>query len=1560
MKKIDLCKRVGLVALCVVMLCTVIGMDGLIGGLAAGGAGSATNTKEFNFANASDLDLFEMWYAPTLTPEESYPAIAGADSAWEVSGGVLKYKGDASLYHDANTLRYNENDITQDFKVYSYKTHNWGSKPANNIFDYPAPATYKAGTSGETSVANGGQAAWPVKDLDPNAHDARGDAGTDTVESLPGTEGRSRDFGYLDFAPWYSKDDGYTSLNTTRVMTHNHTLGAEDDFVIEVDMMVGLSGANRVLEKGVMIAPDGGFAFSNDGDATNDTGLFISYYISASGNFRPVIIGAIDPSTATATSGQIDTDKTKYPLKNAPMLDAANTLAAGNPIGLVTDDYRATAPQLYSGKAETATAGKISMAIEVKDGKLSVWNPYNEKSNKITVDLNQYYGGGNVSLFATSTWQSAFAGLRVNSDLTNDATKEWDYSYSATRNATVHNWNPETSTYTGTLVKNVIPTATASKNVTYKSKDNVNNNYAIAVLNAKKYGNFTLEMDVKGGVMVGFGANNTAAGVFPAQQNGGYAFLVNKSGAAKLIGYGSATAPWSEKATGTVSSFSATTSYKYKVVYNNGTATLYVNNTQIISQNVGTGIDGHIYLAANTEGAGIANLKVTGTTTDTYPLDKVQQMQSTFDFWYMPVGNATEEVPAYNMEDLDAAGNWYIDNKYMYFAEDHELFEDAATLTAGFTKTVKVDASVPGAGQDETVLYKSADDEIDVFGNYAIAMLKTAYTDFRLEVTVSATEYVPYIGFGAKGGHYGAHVGQSGGGYAFMIRDYSQVEGVHSGTVTPLGSAKLVGFNTSDTAGQKELANKKVSYDVTKAHTYVIEVVDKKVTVKVDGVDTGINTELKSYAGGYIYLASNNAATGFSGLKITDLSEAEVVTEEPPVDLSKTVKYSFSDDKALDDFKSYFVYSASTVGKPAHTVNTATDGVNWYVDDKGFLTYQANSLQKTDNEMKAGFDVTVSLDNGGTEQVTYPSLGSNPKWNANMGVAMLNTRTYENFIMDVDFRATPGHFHIGFGAKGGNNGIMQNNKDGGYALHIKQTGTGQNSGIFAFEYNTGTSLRTAFSATREMDYSAGAVHHLRIIVSDGVMYAFLDDATEPIKGNLPNYTGGYIFFALNSHSMVEDGAGGFDNLQITDLDAKQTKINTSEITARSDVIIDRGKGEELTDHVVPGQLQDCEDVNGYTYTIPVTYSSDTYRSYDAKTHAFKMETAESGWHNFVFEGAPINFNVTSKPEDGIDPECTRKYYFDHINDLNDFVAYAPKEVNGVATTDGKQVEVNVFDEWSVSSDGKLINPGGGWTGHSNNTKTIQTLHTLYFKDLHLYDFHYQFDYTHPERDKSTVDANYWWTYQIIGNQDPTVGLRKLSGSNMVFTNYTGVTGQYGTNPGIWFWTALNRTSDTTSPTNMRVVDATIYYAGDVYAYEKRDFVTINNNKQEGTRFNTDDALAYRTAYVQTLLEPHTTKVTMVSGQFGFQVDDSPILYRDAQNEAIGGYIGLGTHYHGTEIDNLIITALDKNGQPMKFADAKQGMAPSWNMTGYAGWDASESEEFVWDPEVYSGVPTANN
>lgn len=1557
MKKIDLCKRVGLVALCVVMLCTVIGMDGIIGGLAAGGAGSATNTKEFDFANASDLGLFEMWYAPTLTPEENYPAIGNADSVWEVENGVLKYKTDPALYHDANTLRYNENDITQDFKVYNYRTRKWGSKPYSGYqFNYPAVAGYNAGSSTEV---NNGTIAWPVQDLTPGPNDKRNDPASDTVDSLAGDEGKSRNFGYLDFAPWFANATGFSGLNSTRAMTHNRTFANTDSFTVEVDLVVGMSGANRVAEKGVMIAPAGQFPFSNDENAANDTGLFITYYISASGNLRPIIIGAIDPSTAKATSGSIDTNKTKYPLKNEPMVYASNVIAAGDPIGVVAEDYWATDTVNAN---ETGAAGKISMTIEVKDGKLSVWNPNAEKGNKITVDLNENYGGGNVSLFATTNYQSAFAGFRLNSDLTNDDTKKWDYSYSATRNATVHNWNPQTSTYTGTLVKDVVPLTIASKNVTYKSQDNVNNNYAIALLKEKTYGNFTLEMDVKGGVMVGFGANNTSTGVFPAQHKGGYAFQVSASGAAKLLGYGTASAPWSEKATANISGYSSTATHKYKVVYNNGTATLTVDNNQVLSQNVGTGMEGSIYFASNAAGTAIGNLKVTsGSTTDTYPLNKVQQMQTTFDNWYMPVGNATEEVPAWNVADLDCAGNWYIDGGFMYFVEDRELKLDNATLSAGFTKTLVADAGMQGTPEDKTVVYKSTDDEINFVGNYGIAMLKTPYTNFRLEVTLKASDYVPYIGFGAKGTSYGAHIGQAGGGYAFTIRDYNQNNSATALTnITKQANAKIVGFNTSDVAGQKNIASQKIAYDLKSDHTVVLEVVDKKVTVKVDGVDTGINTELTGYEGGYIYLASNNAATGFKNLKITDLSEAEVVIEEPPVDLSKTVRYSFSDDKALDDFKSYFVYSASTVGKPAHTVNTATDGVNWYVDDKGFLTYQANSLQKTDDVMKAGFDVDVKLDNGSTQQVTYPSLGNNPKWNSNMGVAMLNTRTYENFIMDVDFRATPGHFHIGFGAKGGNNGIMQNNKDGGYALHIKQTGTGQNSGIFALEYTNGTSLKTAFSTSREMDYSAGAVNHLRIVVSDGMMYAFLNDATEPITAKLPNYTGGHIFFALNSHSMVEDGAGGFDNLQIIDLDAKQTKINTSDITARNDVIIDRDKGEELTDHVVSGQLQDCKDVNGYPYTIPMTYSSSTYRSYDAKTHAFNLETAESGWHNFVFEGASINFNVTNKPEDGIDSECTRKYYFDHINDLNDFVAYAPTEVNGTATTDGKQVEVNVFDDWSVNSNGKLINPGGGWTGHSNNTKTVQTLHTLYFKDLHLYDFHYQFDYTHPQRDGSTVDANYWWTYQIIGNQDPTMGLRKMSGNSMIFTNYTGETGQYGTNPGIWFWTGLNREKDSTSPTNMRVTDATIYYAGDVYAYEKRDFVTLNNNKQEGARLNTDDALAYRTVYVETLLEPHTTKVTMVSGQFGFQVDDSPILYRDAQNEAIGGYIGLGTHYHGTEIDNLIITALDKNGQPMKFADAKQGMAPSWNMTGYAGWDASESEEFVWDPEVFSGLPTANN
>ncbi len=1541
-KMSDLCKRIGLVSLCVVLLCTVIGLDRIIGSFAAAGDGSAdANTKEFNFA--SDLGLFEMWYAPTLTPEDSYPAIAGADSVWRVDGGVLKYQKDDSLYHDANTLRYNENDITQDFMIYNYRTHDWGSVAINNVFDHPVAGQYVAGSG--NFVNSGGITAWPVKDLDPAVNDARQDAASDTVHSLPGNEGRSRNFGYLDFAPWVSKDDGFSGTSNTRVMTHKEDV---NEFSLEVDFMMGISG-NYVATKGIMIAPDGEFAFSNDENLANDTGLFITFAANGSGEVRPVIAGAIKPETATATVGGVSTNKASFPLSSEPLLHCQAVVATSLPIGTASIDYRAIGSELYGANKnmiESATAGKMSMAVKVENGKVSVWNPHSENGNVLTVDLNENYAGGRASLWATSTWQGAFAGFRLDDkDIANGA-KKWDYSYSATRNQTVHNWNPQTSTYTGTLVEDVIPSSSATKEVTYKSKDNANNNYAIALLNAKEYGNFTLEMDVKGGVMVGFGANNTSTGVFPAQQNGGYAFLVNASGAAKLIGYGNATAPWGEKATANISNYSATATHKYKVVYNNGTATLTVDNNQVFSQNVGTGVSGYIYLAANTEGTGIGNLKVTGSTADTYPLDKVQQMQSTFDNWYMPVGNATEEVPAYNQDEIACAGNWYIDGSFMYFVEDHELKQDDATLSAGITKTIKVDSGMQGTPEDKTVIYKSTDDEINYVGNYGIAMLKTPYTDFRLEVKVKAGDYVPYIGFGAKGGHYGAHIGQADGGYAFLVKDYNQQEGLHSGPITPQGSAKIVGFNNKDTAGQVDLANKKIAYDLEKDHTYVIEVLNKKVTVKVDDVDTGISEMLEEYEGGYIYLASNNEVGGFTGLKITDLSVAEVVVEEPPVDLSKTVSYTFSDEKALDDFKAYFAYSAAIAGKPA--INVATED-NWYLDDEGFLTYKQGSLQKTDTQLKEGFDEEVTLEDGGKETVNFVGSGSNPKWTSNFGVAMLNTSTYENFIMDVDFRATTGHFYIGFGAKGGNYGIMPNTANGGYAFHFSQNGTGKDETVIKFEYTSDTALKTAFNISQAFDYNSGATHHIRIVVSDGTMYAFLDGATAPMKVALPNYQGGYIYFGLNGHNMVSDGEGGFDNLRITDLDAKQTKVNSSAIAARGDVTIDRSKGEELIDYVVSGALQDCEDVNGYPYSIPVTYNSDTYRSYSTDAHTFKLEAAKSGWHNFVFEGPAAEFVVNSIPEAGLDPETTRKYYFDHINDLKDFMAYTPKlDKDGAPNADGLLEEIDVMSEWTVTEDGKLVNLNGGWPGSYSKTLAATTQHTLLLKDLQLYDFHYQFDYEHLPR--GNTDVNYWYNYMIVGCQEPTVALRYLnSEGNLAFNAYTGVDNTFGADPGIWFWTVLNRADlDGDGPeTAWGATSASIYYAGDVYAYEKRDF--------ESAMASGDEQIAYRTVYVETLFDAHTMKVTMVNGQFAYQLDNSPIIYRDAQNEAVGGYVGLATHYHGSPFDNLTITALDKNGQPMKIADAKQGMAPAWRESGYAGWDASDSDDFEWDPEVFTGI-----
>lgn len=1026
----------------------------------------------------------------------------------------------------------------------------------------------------------------------------------------------------------------------------------------------------------------------------------------------------------------------------------------------------------------------------------------------------------------------------------------------------------------------------ALEDVTYQSKSSAYNNFGIAVLNAQTYTDFELEVTVGGNAMVGFGASNTSYGVFPSQQKGGYAFLIEQT-AVKLIGYGAAS-PWSVLTTGTIASRA---SHTCKITVSGGKVTLTVDGTAAVSAYALPGYTGgYVYLAANHAEDSFSNLTVTGSAAATYTFNKVQEMTENFTMWYMPTGNSTAEVPAIKMDYAPHTGNWYVMESAMRFVHDtHYLFQANDRLSAGVTMAVYTD----DGDLNPEIEYKStsAADAIGATSNFGVAMLKTQkYKDFRLTVDVAASDGYSYIGFGAQGGSYGAHIGQPNGGYAFHAQD---------------GMA-IVSSYDPDNGGQYDLLSAPIAYDAAAAHHYVIEVKGNVATITVDTGNDPVRVALPMYESGYIYFASNDDNGGFSNVTIAELGAAE---DEAPVDISNRAVYNFDKRSDLDAFEFYYVYSSFDMGKPAIRVTDPADA-NWYLDRQQTLSFKRNSLYVDNATIAKGFTKDVTLDDGTTSSVTFRDISGYPDYSANYGVALLKERKYTNFILDVDIKPSTHWIHIGFDAQGGNYGVFRTQPNGGYALRIIKDGT-NDAATLQLSYTTGKNFTVPVAAKVPFSYSDGGYRHLRLVVSDTTMYAYVDDITNPIIATLPNNNGGYIYFALN------DEAGGFDNLQITDLDKKKITIAGVVQNALADVIeINRAEGQSLSDvFATEGGVLDAVDVNGYAYKAPMSFESDTYRSWIAGDHEFAMIAGDTAWKNMTIIESDDAVPVIVRNNLDVDPETTRKYYFDHLNDIMDFMSYhsVPLPDNTMSGWKGNLEEVeDIYEYWTVENNcltnTNPVNPG------YYNAKNVSNVLTFLLKDLKLFNFQLEFDYTHAEN-------NWWYTYMLIGVQEPNRGLRMMDPNGAIAYN---AFINANISPGIWMWTTQ---------------EGQMSYAGDV-GNRRRQFASAQLTR--------DIDLRYRSIYAANRDAVHHFTCRMINGIFTYQIDESPKIYLISHPDAVGGFVGLATHRHGSTIDNFEITAMDESGDPMKIADAKQGMAPTYLETGYTGWDPED--DFEWSSD----------
>ena len=1469
MKVSDMCKRIGVIALCVVMLCTVINFSAFLTGSAAPGD-TPQATPVFN-----TLDNVNQLFAPTLTPEGEYPAIGGANN-WSVDGNNLVFKKDKNVMLSSDALTYAENNIIADFKVYDFN--------GNQTDKFSKPTK-----TGPFDVA---------------AH----------MHVTNGSEDSKRNFGYLDFV-----DVGSSHIKT---LTNNYTIEASSDFYAEIDLVTG--SGQSYDSRGIMIAPAGEFAYTNDGNNANDKGILIGW----GNNFKPIAAGAVDVSTVKATVGSFYTGP--EPAENTNNIYRAGAIFTKVGAVVGTTGFH---PYRFDWEGSDQKATMFTLAVQVKDGVLSYWNKNDKNANVMSVELTNAYAGGNISMYSTSCWSGAFAGLRIKDMADGQPDKTWTCSYAVTRNQMPKAMGVQSA---GDYGESQIPVSdllvdpisnrnpmkvtvdTVRRDVTYKKADAAlaDINYGLVALKEQHAATFELSVDVTKAAnsLISFAAANQADGLVGAQAAGVYSIITAADGAVKLVENGATVAD------GTISGFNATAKYTYNIkVDSSNNVVVKVNNAQVISAPI-TPVAGSFVFGANTEDTVFGALKVNNAANDAF--DTIQKLKEKADCWYMPL---MSNEPAIYTESVTAYGNWYVNDKTIGFKHSNALKQPLAAIQAGVSMTIYSPAT--DATKEQSILYKSSNIDIDAVGNYGIAMLKDKkYNDFKLKLTVLPGSGVPYIGFGAQGGSYGSHIGQSKGGYAVYLPV--------NNAITNKSMCKVVSYDPANRNTYDISRSNIFGYDPTVEHTYVIEVKNRVINVWVDGVQMTreggtafLDYHLQMYQGGYVYVAMNKAGGGIKDATITAYDEI-VETE---VDISNTDVYEFDNVNDIDAFEQWYLYNPGDTGCGDPAIKITDSGKytdNWYMGRQQTLSFQYNNLYKAPvvNPDTGKKEVHATVD--GYE---YSETGGYPEYSANFGIAVTK-KEYKNFIMDIDIEPSGRHFILGFGAQGGKDGVSRTQVDGGFGIRLNKKGSndiaqyqfGRYQGLEGQKWVSNYITRSEIP----FNYSGKGYVHLRLVVTGGVAYYYFGDATTPIVANLKGeYEGGRITLSVN-----HDQNTSFDNLRIVDLDKQTVDVASIANASAGTIDIDRAAGQSLTDII--GSQMDVQDVNGYDYNVPVNWASTTYRSYIPGNHTFTLAAGETNWHNVVVtEGGSTGIIVNNMVNDLTDitgatvtTDTTRKYYFDHPNDLLDFRSQESQLLaDGVTYSgqNGKLLDDPDRSAWTTVN-GLLENTNAANPGAWAALNRVKSVTALYVNDYHPVNFRMEMDFWKEP-------SNWWYTYMVFGVQDPQQFYLKLTNGTadpVVDNAWTpGLNGNWESeNPGVWVYIEQ---------------EGPIHLCGLYYDHNsRRGDQDVFREDRDGSTYMID-AMAKRN-------ERHHMSIEVVGNQCWVQIDDSATYYFSSIDYALGGFFGVASHRQGQKIDNFQFTALDDKGNVINLADAKQmAQRPNFKET-YEGW--TPEDDFEWGDE----------
>ncbi len=706
-------------------------------------------------------------------------------------------------------------------------------------------------------------------------------------------------------------------------------------------------------------------------------------------------------------------------------------------------------------------------------------------------------------------------------------------------------------------------------------------------------------------------------------------------------------------------------------------------------------------------------------------------------------------------------------------------------------------------------------------------------------------------------------------------------------------------------------------------YTVTVKALGDKLTVVIKATDDSVIWEntatpftLKRNEAGYMALSVSNGYKGVKGLVVTQLDEQGnpvdfgTGTRQPAshYDAQNTTYYDFSDASQMNDFDTYFLPEWSNLRKPLiKTTNTQYN--NWYVAN-GSLHFKETELYRDPATLANGVEI------GGTEW--KHALEFMVPYTGNLGVAVLKAKSFENFILEMDFTGQNLWTQVGFGAANTAEGVYHSNTDGGYNLALAYNGDSKTASAHLFYAQENTTKQTDF--TEQFAYNDRGTHRLQMIVSDNKLYVSLD-GSEPIAFDIPTeYDGGYIYFTLNNPVAV------LDNIRIVDLDAKDVLL-TDCAAVVEDQTIDRSKGEMLT---LPSTVSYGVDQNGYEYPVFITLESEDYRSYKDGTFVFDIGMQDI--HGLTLSD---NYNgqmtVTNQINGDFDSEITRKYYFDHPNDFLDFGAYYSelrydeeywegtaegRNPNGTdyywSAYKGELVEAEkVTDKWTINGDGTIGNAYYVMKGGASPTQRFQDFSSLVLTDTNLLNFRVEMDVKKGD--------SWWYNYLAVGIQDPTA-----------------------------MYYALDIKSSSTADggnTGFKITDETKKGGAWVFM-EQEGYINLCGNLDGGMseRF-TFEPEGYDFIKTYDRDAWHHMVVEVVDGIMSIQVDNSMTYYLVLDNNAIGGYVGIGSYGNKSLFKNFQLTALNADGEEVPLDEAKTGFGAVDSYPEFFGWNTFKK---LWD------------